>query len=649
MNIRDIILYSHSGEMRRISFKVNGLNIVTGRSSTGKSTLSDIVEYCMGRSDFNIPEGPIRDKVSWYGVIYQFAGEQVLIAKPAPTANASSCSRAMIRRGAAVEPPPFAELRQNADDATVVSLLSDLLGIPANRTDVPQEQSRGSYAATIKHTYYYLFQKQGLIANKEQLFYRQNEPFLPQTIKDTLPILLGVAPDDRLEIDSKLRAARRELKIAQKQLSEAQQFSEQLSIRALGLLSEAQQVGILARGQVPETTKDALDTLSEITRWKPAHVPDEDTRRISELEDDITAIRKERVAANESLRATQLFAEKEDGFTTEAQEQKSRLESIHALPTNPESGDWQWPFAPANLGLNTPIGKFLIQELRSLDHELETVVGERPHLEEFTQKLENQIHDLNQKLRSKEEELAAAIAANAAIAEMGNRNAAAARTVGRISLFLETYRPEDDLAGLKASVEELQGQVTQLGRASGADDSEERLSSILNIISSRISRYVTELEAEFSEFAFRFDLKHLTVVADRPERPVPMNKTGGGANHLAYHLGAMLSLHHFTSNNRKPVPSFLFLDQPTQVYFPSEQIYKAASGSVAETERDSDLEKVRKLFAMLHRFASEESKGFQIIVTEHANLRDEWFQDSIVEVAWTKPPALVPEEWKSLS
>ena len=113
----------------------------------------------MGRSSFNIPEGPIRDKVSWYGVIYQFAGEQVLIAKPAPTANASSCSRVMIRRGGTVEPPPYAELRQNADDATVVSLLSDLLGIPANRTDVPQEHSRGSYAATIKHTYFYLFQK----------------------------------------------------------------------------------------------------------------------------------------------------------------------------------------------------------------------------------------------------------------------------------------------------------------------------------------------------------------------------------------------------------------------------------------------------------------------------------------------------------
>ena len=647
MNIRDILIYSHAGEIRRISLKLNGLNIVTGRSSTGKSALSDIVEYCMGQSEFNIPEGPIRDKVAWYAVIYQFPGEQVMVAKPAPATNAASCSRAMIRRGTSIEPPPFAELQQNADDETVVSLLSGLLGIPANQTQVSEESSRDSFHATIKHTYFYLFQKQGLIANKEQLFYRQNEQFMPQAIRDTLPILLGVARDDRLELDFKLRAAKRDLKITQKQLTEATQFSEQLNVRALGLLTEAQQVGILARGPSSETTAEALATLSEITNWKPTSIPDEDTRRISELEDDIATIRKERVMANETLRATQLFAEKGNGFTTEAQEQKSRLESIRALPTNPESGEWQWPFAPKNLGLDTPIAESLIRELQSLDQELEAVAGERPHLEEFTQRLEQQIGDLNQGLRSKEEELAAAIAANAAIAEMGNRNAAAARTVGRISLFLETYRPDDDLAALKVRVDDLERLVALLERDSGADDSEQLLASTLNIISNRISRYVQELEAEFSEFPFRLDLNHLTVVADRPERPVPMNKTGGGANHLAYHLGAMLALHHFTSNNKKPMPSFLFIDQPTQVYFPSEQVYKAASGSVEETERDSDLEKVRKLFRMLHRFAADEAHGFQIIVTEHANLRDDWFQNALVEAPWTKPPALVPDDWKS--
>ncbi|MFA6270884.1 MAG: DUF3732 domain-containing protein [Candidatus Paceibacterota bacterium] len=646
MNIREIAIYGHSGEMRRISLKVNGLNIITGRSSTGKSALSDIVEYCMGRSTFNIPEGTIRDKVAWYAVIFQFPGEQVLVAKPAPTSNAASCSRAMIRRGASIKPPPFAELRQNADDDTVASLLSELLGIPTNRTQVSQEHSRDSFVATIKHTYFYLFQKQGLIANKEQLFYRQNEPFMPQAIKDTLPILLGVAPDDSLEIDFKLRAAKRDLKIAQKQLAEAQQFSAQLNFRASGLLSEAQQVGILTRGIAPETTDEALAILTEIARWRPAPVPDEDTLRISELEDEIAAIRRERAAANETLRATRFFAEKEDGFTTEAQEQRSRLESINALPMQRESREWQWPFAPQNLGLDTPIAVALLKELQSLDQEMMAVAGERPHLEEFTQKLEYQILELTQRLRGREESLAAAIAANAAIATMGSRNAAAAKTVGRISLFLETYRPDDDMISLKARTDDLQAQVVQLEKNFGADDSADRLTSILNIISNRISRYVKELEAEFAEYPFRLDIANLTVVADRPERAVPMNKTGGGANHLAYHLGAILALHYFASSNKKPIPSFLFLDQPTQVYFPSEQKYKAASGTVEETERDADLEKVRKLFAMLHHFATEEVPGFQIIVTEHANLRDDWFQHSMVEIPWTKPPALVPDEWE---
>jgi hypothetical protein len=645
MNIRDIVIYSHSGDIRRISFKVHGLNIITGRSSTGKSALSDIVEYCMGRSDFNIPEGPIRDKVAWYAVIFQFSGEQVLIAKPAPASNAASCSRAMILRGATVEPPAFGDLNQNADDEAVGSLLSELVGIPVVKTEVPEKQSRASYFASIKHTLFYLFQKQGLIANKDQLFYRQHEPFMPQAIKDTLPILLGLAADNRLETDQKLRVVRRDLKIAQKQLAEAEQFSEQLSMRAIALISEAQQVGILARRPAPADSAEALGILTAITQWKPSAIPEEDTRRIASLEDEVAVLRKERSDVSATLQATQQFVEKEVGFTNEANEQKSRLESIHALPKNPETGEWQWPFAPQNLGLDTSIGAALLRELESLDRELTTVQGERPHLEKYTVQVQGRLNDLNQQLKSKTEALAAAIAANAAIAEMGNRNASAARIVGRVSLFLETYRPDDDLARLRNRVEELQEIVERLEAATGADDSAERLASTINIISNRISRYVKELEAEFSEFSFRFDLAHLTVVADRPERPVPMNKTGGGANHLAYHLGALLALHHFTSNNHRPMPAFLFLDQPTQVYFPSEQVYKSATGTVEETERDSDLEKVRKLFDMLYKFTTNEAPGVQINVTEHANLRDKWFQDSIVETPWTKPPALVPDDW----
>lgn len=72
MKIKSIHIYSHDGRRRDLPFRVADLNVITGRSSTGKSALSDIVEYCMGQSDCNVPEGVIRDKVAWFAVLYQF-------------------------------------------------------------------------------------------------------------------------------------------------------------------------------------------------------------------------------------------------------------------------------------------------------------------------------------------------------------------------------------------------------------------------------------------------------------------------------------------------------------------------------------------------------------------------------------------------
>ena len=146
MKIRSMHIYSHNGQRRDLWFKVDGLNVITGRSSTGKSALSEIIEYCMGRSSFNVPEGVIRDKVAWFAVIYQFENEQVLVAKPTPPGGGASCSTAMLRRGTKLSAPEFNELLVNTDDDSIVELLSRLLGIPENRTDVSPEHSPVGWA-----------------------------------------------------------------------------------------------------------------------------------------------------------------------------------------------------------------------------------------------------------------------------------------------------------------------------------------------------------------------------------------------------------------------------------------------------------------------------------------------------------------------
>ena len=378
---------------------------------------------------------------------------------------------------------------------------------------------------------------------------------------------------------------------------------------------------------------------------EPESLPDDDGSRISRLEDELSQLRKDRRDVQTRIDSARQFAKRAGGYESEAVEQLDRLASIKALPKNPETGEWQWPFSEQNLALESPIAAVLLGELSSLDKELRIATGQRPKLEAYLSELTGKVDEIASAVRQKEAELSAAISANEVIAQMGTRNNAAARVVGRISLFLETLLPNEDLVRLETENRRLKFKVEQLEDQIGADDSNERLASILNNISAQLSQYTQAFNAEFGPYPARLDLSQMTIIFDRPDRPVPMSRTGGGENHLAYHLSALLALHRFAAKNNRPIPQFLLIDQPTQVYFPSEQVYKEADGSVQKTEADADLNAVRRLFELLLKFTQEEVPGFQLIITEHANLRDDWFQAALVEQPWTKPPALVPEDW----
>jgi hypothetical protein len=91
------------------------------------------------------------------------------------------------------------------------------------------------------------------------------------------------------------------------------------------------------------------------------------------------------------------------------------------------------------------------------------------------------------------------------------------------------------------------------------------------------------------------------------------------------------------------------LDQPTQVYFPSIQQYRALSGTTQETlEADADLDAVGRMFDLLFSVCAELAPHFQIIVLEHANLPAERYQAAVIEDPWSGMGhhALVPEEWR---
>jgi hypothetical protein len=81
------------------------------------------------------------------------------------------------------------------------------------------------------------------------------------------------------------------------------------------------------------------------------------------------------------------------------------------------------------------------------------------------------------------------------------------------------------------------------------------------------------------------------------------------------------------------------LDQPTQVWYRSEVDQK--SGIVSS---DSDGEAVSRVFQLIHNVVRELAPELQVIVCDHANLPEDWFQDAVVH-NWRNGEKLIPSGW----
>jgi hypothetical protein len=655
MKIAAIHIYSHDGRRRDLPLNPDGLNIVTGLASTGKSSLSDIVEYCMGEDDCKIAEGFIREKVSWFAVTFQFPHEQVFVAKPNPKPGHVQCSLAMVMRGREIRTPEFNALNHNGGDELVREILSSLLGIPEAKTPVPERTSRTGYSVNVKHTTFYLFQKQGIVANKELLFYRQAEEHLPQTIRDTFAVLFRISNVGDMETEANRRATQRDLKIAQRELRVAQETEDALDTRGLGLLAEARAVGIPFSSQAGNNApsensaeSDLVASLREVLTWRPGQIALLADSEMSKLQVRRTSLRTERRQIQDQVASVQRYVKGASDFQTEAKEQRSRLESIKALPRSPR-GAWQWPFLSEAEARMDGIAQALLAELSTLDKELENVGGARPRLDAHLAELTYKASRLQEEIREIEVDLSAAVLAEERAAAQEDLNTQAAKVQGRVSFYLDSLSPGNTISTLKLKVERLQAKLDQFTQQAGSDDdADARMESVITHISATMTELVRDFKAYFSEFPFRLDMRNLTVVVQRPGNPVSMVRTGGGANWLAYHISALLALHHYAWENNVPIPRFLMLDQPTQVYFPSQTAYESVAGDAKRVRTvDVDLAAAKRLFETLLNYTKELVPGFQLIVTEHANFADDWFQKALVEDPWMDPPALVPKDWPS--
>ena len=183
--------------------------------------------------------------------------------------------------------------------------------------------------------------------------------------------------------------------------------------------------------------------------------------------------------------------------------------------------------------------------------------AENPRLQVRLAALLREEENLQQHLRDNQQRIASRIRENEILRVQQENFILQARTIGKISQYVETASSAEETSSLRAAIEAAQVRVAVLERELDPDTIRERLNAFLNIIGRYMTVYSEALELEQRGSQLRLDIRNLTVVADTLDGPVPLYRMGSAENWVGYHVLAHLALHKWFRQKRRPVPAFI--------------------------------------------------------------------------------------------
>jgi hypothetical protein len=640
MQIQKIILYSHSGEKRILPFELGKVNIITGESKSGKSALIEIINYCLASSGCDIPEGIIRDTVSYFAISLSFNDtETAFIARENPNIKGIQASTTVcLIRNNGERIPDLEEVNSNLNIDSLKDFLTRKIGISEN-INVPDSLTREPLKANFKHSRFYCYQPQYLVADPYQLFYNQNKEFVPQSIKDTLPYFLGAVNENSLAVESEITQLKKNLNRLLREKRESEKIKSEGVSQAYSLIEEAKEIGILEKSANPLNQKDAYKYLEYVANWeyKPLTVKAENSG-IKELIDKRGELKTELSKISDNKKAATDYLKNSFGYSTEAKQQEIRLESINLY--NDSQDNSICPLCDSHLSNPTPTIENINSALTNIREDLKFTKAESPRIQSYIDSVESQYHTIETELKKIEKSITALYVENEKARTVRDLNIRRGKIIGRVSLFMESIVVEQETESVDSKIENLKEKIIELEKTVDSVNERELLLSILNKINLQMSKWVEGLDVEYEDNPIRFDINRLTMFIDSETKPIALPQIGSGANWVAYHLLIVFALQkHFIQNNR-PVPNFIIIDQPTQVYYPPEK-----SENVVEVSADEIA--VNKMFDFMFNVVSSLTPKLQVIITDHAYLKNKRFEESVTEI-WRDGLKLIPNDWLTI-
>lgn len=564
-------------------FEPDKINVITGDSSTGKSSLLNIIDYLLLSDNPTIVENVINENVEFYGMnIFINENSYVLIRK-APKMGIGSQDVYFEKTDGYPEP-----YRKTHNVGELNAVFNSIFGIPEHM----QKIGRTNSTLTFRHFLPFNYLTEDIISSANVYF---DIPFFISRSYDAfldfaLEYVNGIKCFDEKGITAEIETTKKELsKYQQKHLKnqeEVRKYKEELG----KIFDEAVGLNLIPVDNL-FLQEDANEMLKYVQRSISAYdkliKDEEDTNKLGNLrkkrDDLLNKINTYRSLMGEMDRQKSLGSRVEDSLRPISYIR----EHIDEVISSPDTLE-------------------LLDELENQLQQIKRVKQNPPVLpSDYIRRYE----ELKQDLKECNNEL--------------TRLLALRKTIGDPVWLNRALRIKYRLKDLKKPTTDTYQFSEEQAKVSKIESLETRLKQIRLLphdIKDELSKYINQyfhskngMVGSYPGTSMVYDDSERRISLLKEGAEFPVRNIGSKSNYMFLHLCFFLGLHKsIMANKSQQVGSFLFIDQPSIPYY-------ADKGTLD----NDDKKQLMKAFCLLNDFMKEcivdEYGHFQIMLIEHAD------------------------------
>ncbi|WP_298156130.1 DUF3732 domain-containing protein [Flavobacterium sp.] len=578
--------FKNNSQPQILHFLPNKVNVITGGSGTGKTSILAIIDYCLLSTNARIPETAINENIIWYGINFTINNKNFSIARKHPSSNTGSKEVFFSGTG---QLPDFPI--QNNEIVQIKKILEKEFGIDEN-FKMPYGGKHITAGSKISYRYFLLFNtlSEDTVASTSTFFdydLYDREKYV-EALERIFFLAIGVDDVGNVLIREKINSLEKELIKIEKRKKLLGKEELLFGKKIQELLLKAQEYDLVERRLL--TNEDALEKLNRLVKSFGNQI----TYSSNSLQVD--ELNSKKRSLYRKLRNLERF---ENEYKQYKENLKSDYDSLKPIKYLTKNFDQLIPTLE------------LESFLKSLEETLEKVKTEINKKVTLVTNVKSEVTSLNGQIEFIDKELSQYASKTVSFENEIYKYIFIGEVKSQLGFYEDKWEIEDELI----STDEIENDIEALREK--IKDTEEKKRLLLNDLESLIQKYYDSSNSMdvYKDYKVYFDVRAKSLKVRKATEPISLT-IGSKSNYMFLHLFLFLGLHeHFINQKISFVPQFLIIDQPSQPYYESK--------SSDTIKIDDDKQKLQNAFKLLNDFITKIKddyiEEFQIILLEHAS------------------------------